>query len=317
MEEKSSLMSRRAYVSVEVADEGMRLDLFLAGRFTYHSRTEWQKIISDGKIRINDRTARPSRKLNHGDRIEYDTAGIEEPEVDARFETVFSDENIVVVSKPGNLPCHPAGIFFRNTLWRLMTEQFGKIYFINRIDRETSGLVLAARNPETASILSAPEYEIRKKYIAYVHGDFNAVRHAKGYLGPDRSAIVRKKRLFSAVMPPDADNAEYAETFLRPVFSDGRLSIVEAELVTGRLHQIRATLCSLGFPLVGDKIYGLDPEIYVRFVEDRMTDGDRKLLVMGRQALHSSQLEFRHPLTGAALDLRSELPEDMRWLRQN
>ncbi len=307
-------MRRKALVFAEESDEGRRLDIYLAGRFTYHSRTEWQNLVEDGKIQVNGKPVRASRKLRKGDRIEYDTADITEPEVDASFQIVFSDDYIIAVDKSGNLPCHPAGIFFRNTLWWLLTEKYGKVYFVNRIDRETSGMVLVARSPEIAAKMSDARYGISKKYIAFVHGDFQGECHAKGYLCPDPGSKVRKKRRFCSGKPEGVEDAEFAETMFSLASSCGGISAIDTELVTGRLHQIRATLCSLGFPLVGDKIYGLDESIYIRFVENRMTDDDRKLLMIGRQALHSAQIGFRHPVSGENLVLKAELPEDMRNL---
>ena len=313
MEETSSPMSRKAVVFVEASDEGRRLDVYLAERFTYHSRTGWQGLVGEGKILVNGKSSKSSRKLEKGDRIEYDTGDIVEPEVDPSFQVVFSDEYIIAVSKSGNLPCHPAGIFFNNTLWRLLSEKFGKIYFVNRIDRETSGLVLVARSPAVAAAMSEAHSGILKKYIAVVHGKFPDVVVAAGFLTDGICSAVRKKRKFYQGCQVGG-NDEYSETRFRLLGANGDLSIVEAELATGRLHQIRATLCSLGFPLVGDKIYGPDETIYLRFIEDAMTDDDRRNLMIGRQALHSSRLEFQHPISKENLVFNAELPDDMRIL---
>ena len=301
---------RKAVTLIENADAGKRLDSFLAERFTYHSRNEWQGLIGEGKISLNGGAAKSSRRLAVGDRIEYHAADIVEPDVDPTFEIVFSDEHILVVSKSGNLPCHPAGPFFRNTLWHMLSGKYGRIYFVNRIDRETSGLLIAARSPEIASRMSGAEYGIRKKYLALVHGHFPADLHAKGIMGPDTSSAIRKKRRFRLGVPVSGDE-EYAETIFRLLGEGDGLSAVEAELVTGRLHQIRATLSFLGFPLVGDKIYGVDVGIYLRFINGKLTDDDRENLMMGRQALHSSSLEFLHPVTKKEIAVKAEVPEDM------
>jgi len=305
--------SRKAVVFADGAGEGRRLDVYLAERFTYHSRNEWQNLVGEGKIQLNGRSSRSSRRLVKGDRIEYDTGDITEPEVDPGFNVVFSDEHIIAVSKSGNLPCHPAGIFFRNTLWRLLSEKFGKIYFVNRIDRETSGLVLLARSPAVAAAMSEAHSGIVKKYTAVVHGKFPDACNAVGFLTDGVCSAVRKKRKFyQGARLGEKD--EYSETKFRLLGANGGLSIVEAELATGRMHQIRATLCSLGFPLVGDKIYGRDETIYLRFIEDAMTDDDRSLLMIARQALHSSSLEFQHPISGEKLVFNAELPDDMKKL---
>ena len=142
--------TRTTSTLVEAVDAGKRLDVYLSERFTYLSRTEWQNHIRDARILLNGGKSRSSRKLQSGECIEFLADDIEEPPVDKKHGIIYSDEYLIVVAKSGNLPCHPAGPFFKNTLWYLLAEQFGKVYFINRIDRETSGLVLLARKPEIA-----------------------------------------------------------------------------------------------------------------------------------------------------------------------
>ncbi len=306
--------TRTTSTLVEAADAGKRLDVYLSERFTYLSRTEWQSHIQDARILLNGVKSRSSRKLQRGECIEFLAEDIEEPDVDKTHEVVFFDESLIVVSKSGNLPCHPAGPFFKNTLWYLLSERFGKVYFINRIDRETSGLVLLARKPDIAAEMSERHSEIQKKYIVFVHGRFPAEHHAKGFLMPDEKSAVRKKRKFAEFADPCSGNSEYAETRFRLLETYSNMSVVEAELVTGRLHQIRATLCSLGFPLVGDKIYGLDENAYIRFVQGGMTDADRLSLVLNRQALHAATLGMKHPFTNEFRSYEAELPDDMRIL---
>lgn len=307
-------ITRTTSTLVEAVDAGKRLDAYLSERFTYLSRTEWQKHIEAARILLNGTKSRSSRKLQSGECIEFLADDIEEPQVDKKYEVVHSDESLIVVSKSGNLPCHPAGPFFKNTLWYLLAEEFGKVYFVSRIDRETSGLVLLARNPGIAAEMSDRHIEMVKKYIVFVHGDFPAEHHARGFLMPDDRSAVRKKRKFVEIEKPPSGISEYAETRFRLLGSGSGMSVLEAELVTGRLHQIRATLNSLGFPVVGDKIYGLDENAYIRFAQGGMTDTDRLLLVLNRQALHAATLLIRHPHTGEIHSYKAELPDDMRTL---
>jgi 23S rRNA pseudouridine955/2504/2580 synthase/23S rRNA pseudouridine1911/1915/1917 synthase len=306
--------TRTTSTLVEVVDAGKRLDIYLSGRFTYLSRTEWQNHIRNGRIILNGAKSRSSRKLQSGECIEFLADDLEEPAVDKKYEIIHSDESLIVVSKSGNLPCHPAGPFFKHTLWYLLAEKFGKVYFVSRIDRETSGLVLLARSPGIAAAMSDRHSEMMKKYIVLVYGVFPAEHHARGFLMPDPNSQIRKKRKFAEFANPAPGNSEYAETKFRLLGTGLNMSVIEAELVTGRLHQIRATLCSLGFPLVGDKIYGPDENIYIRFANNGMTDADRLSLVLNRQALHSAALEIRHPITGEFCSFKADLPEDMNSL---
>jgi len=294
--------------------QGVRLDHFLSGRFTYNSRSRWQELVKGGSILVNGEKCRSSRLLREGDVISF-IADKEEPSVDPSYNIIYKDDHILVAEKSGNLPCHPAGPFFRNTLWHLLSSDLGKkVSIVNRLDRETSGLTIAALNPEAARKYSAlfESGKIVKKYTALVFGRFENEIDAEGFLVPDSSSEVRKKRRFVRDAGADADNAEYCRTLLKPLSCDGKTSVVEALPTTGRLHQIRATLFSLGFPLLGDKLYGPDDTIYIRFVNDCMTNDDRALLVLGRQALHAKYLEFVDPFSGQVHVFESRIPADMQ-----
>ena len=257
-----SLEERNISAVVEGDADGRRLDLWLTARFTYRSRNQWQTIIREAKILVNGSAVRSSRVLRTGDVVAF-IPEIEEPAVVMDYSIIYEDEYFFVVNKGGHLPCHPAGPFYRNTLWYDMSRKYGKVFIVNRLDRETSGLMLAARDNVTASNLSAMlmDGRLKKKYYALVFGDFKQRIEAGGRLVKDTSSQVMKKRKFvmEADFKGDPGTAETAFTLFEPVAFDGRYSTVRAIPETGRLHQIRATLCSLGFPLLGDKLYG--PEI--------------------------------------------------------
>ena len=293
--------------------EGVRLDHFLSDRFTYQSRTGWQAIVREGRIRVNGHPVRASRRLHCGDVITFDVEGIAEPEVDPTWQVVLERPGFLAVSKSGLLPVHPSGCYFRNTLLLLMREQYGELYPVNRLDRETSGLVLMARTPETASLLSGlfASRQVEKTYLAAVFGTFpeGAVR-LDGWLSSDPASQVRKKRRFTADNPGTED-AEACSTEFTRLLTHGGYSLVSCRPHTGRLHQIRATLCSAGFPLLGDKLYGPDDTIFLRFTEDAMTDADRAALVLQTQALHAWRLAFRLPGNGEEIRCTSPAPRRM------
>ena len=291
--------------------EGVRLDHFLSARFTYQSRTGWQAIVREGRIAVNGIRVRASRRLHAGDVITFDVQGISEPDVDPTYSVVLERPDFLVVSKSGCLPVHPSGCYFRNTLLMLMREQYGELFVVNRLDRETSGLVVLAKNPATAGVLSGlfASRQVEKTYLAAVFGEFPAGPVVKeGWLSSDPKSPVRKKRRFT-VETPGTDDAEPCATEFTCLKTRDGFSLVECRPHTGRLHQIRATLCSCGFPLPGDKLYGPDDTIFLRFTEDAMTDADRAALVLPTQALHAWRLRFAMPGTGEEIRCESAPPE--------
>ena len=293
--------------------EGVRLDHFLTERFTYQSRTGWQSIIREGRIAVNGIRVRASRRLHAGDVITFDVQGIAEPEVDPAYSVVLDRPGFLVVSKPGCLPVHPSGCYFHNTLLMLMKERYGDLFVVNRLDRETSGLVVLAKDPETAGALSGlfASRQVEKTYLAAVFGAFPAGTVVKnGWLSSDPGSPVRKKRRFTET-DPGTEDAEPCGTEFTCLKTCGGFSLVECRPHTGRLHQIRATLRSCGFPLLGDKLYGPDETIFLRFTEDAMTDADRAALALPTQALHAWRLGFTDPGSGEQVRCESAPPEPM------
>ena len=296
----------------------LRLDAWLAGRFTYRSRTEWQNAVRSGEILLNGTRTRPSRLLHGDEIIDFVVPDLPEPAVRSDFRILAETPQYLAVEKPGNLPVHPSGCFFNHTLLMLLRKKYGELYPVNRIDRETSGIVLFARSPESAGILSAAlsRGTVRKKYIVYVHGNFPAEpRRAVGWLSPDPDSVIRKKRRFT-IEKPDCPETEYCDTeFVRLDFFN-RISKLECLLHTGRLHQIRATLFSLGFPVVGDKLYGQDDTVFDRYADGKMTDSDKKILIIERQALHAFELKMTDPFDGMEKTFVSPVPAELTALER-
>ncbi len=291
--------------------EGIRLDHYLAGRFTYRSRTAWQQIIRAGEILLNGRKTVPSRQLHAGETITLRLNESENPEPEVRrdFSILAEFPDYLAVDKPGNLPVHPSGCYFSNTLQRLLLPQFGIVHPVNRLDRETSGITLFAKSGKAAGALAAlfERGLVRKTYLAIVFGDFPDELTASGFLMADTASAVAKKRRYSP--EPTADSEKCLTVFQCEKRADG-MSLVRCMPETGRLHQIRATLCSLGYPLAGDKIYGPDDTVFLRFIEDRMTAQDHALLRMERQALHALSLSFSDPFSGKEQTFHSPIPPD-------
>ena len=291
--------------------EGLTLANYLAGRFTYRSLEEWEKRIVAGELTINGKSVPPEYILKLHDVIEYRPGDIEEPPAELDYKVIYEDSSLLVVDKPGNLCVHPSGPYFKNTLWYLLKERFGDIHLVNRLDRETSGLLIAAKNPDCAAKLAKMLNQIRKVYLVMVHGTPEAHITAKGFLFDDSQSNVRKKRKFAAGERPPAGalKIESSWTEIHTLESRDGFSLAAAELKTGRMHQIRATMFSCGFPVVGDKLYGVDENFFLKLRNDELTEEDKKRLLLPNQALHSSLLEFVHPDTGEKLLFNAPLPE--------
>ncbi len=304
-----SLNTRIIRTAVDWSGADLVLADFLAGRFTYRTREEWCARINSGEITLNGRNVPPEILLNLHDIIEYRPGDIVEPAADTDYRILHEDDSVLVIDKPGNLCMHPAGPFFKNTLWHLLCSRFGEIHFINRLDRETSGVLLAAKNRETAKKFAQGRGVSAKKYQVLVHGDFPEKLAAAGFLYR-AGGVIRKKRTFSFTIPENLPY-ESADTVFHTLKRGGGFSLLQAELGTGRMHQIRATLFSLGFPVAGDKLYGVDETFYLKQRSDELDDHDRGKLIFSRQALHSCELEYLDPADGTVRCFTSPLPAEL------
>jgi 23S rRNA pseudouridine955/2504/2580 synthase/23S rRNA pseudouridine1911/1915/1917 synthase len=305
------MQTREISSVVDAANQGRRLDHWLTLRFTYRSRHQWQNLIKSGDILINGSVTRSSRILQTGDKVSFVQNSVE-PSVQMEYEIVFEDDWLLTINKCGHLPCHPAGPFFRNTLWYDLCQKFGKIHIVNRLDRETSGLLIIAKDEKVAAAMmgAAQSGIIHKEYYAVVYGEFSRQINASGWLINDSASPVLKKRRFVSSVVPDTE-CESASTYFEPILCRSGLSLIKATPITGRMHQIRATLFSLGFPLAGDKLYGPDDRIYLKIAENKITPEDWQQLIFTRQALHSCYLSFPHPVTGLKHEYYAKLPGDI------
>ena len=311
-------MKRRASICISSTNAGVPLLDFLCDRFTYHGRNEWEELIHGGRVLLNGVAVSCLKPIRAGDRLEYLHPDLPEPPVEKKYSILFEDDALLVVDKPPNLPCHPGGRYFAHTLWGLLKSEHSMdtVFFVNRIDRETSGIVLIAKTG-SAAIHCQQQFldgALRKKYLVMVEGDFpcGPVR-AEGFLKIDENSPIRKKQRFVMVNGSRTvyEKVKKCCTLFHAVQRCNGKSLISAEPLTGRMHQIRATLCSLGYPVTGDKIYGVDETLFLKFINDRLTDSDRLKLSLPRQALHSKSLELTHPENGKRVRFFSHLPEDM------
>ncbi|MEN9359917.1 MAG: hypothetical protein RL095_1452 [Verrucomicrobiota bacterium] len=305
------------YIRSQYSGEARPLIEFLCSRFTYWPRERWLEALATRISKVNGSPATPDQILQTGDILSLDLEDVPEPPVDLDFRVVHEDDDILVVDKTGDLPVHPAGAFFKNTLWHHLARRIGPHHILTRLDRETSGLVLIARHGVAASRLGRQmeRRQIGKIYDALVEGSPAWDRYdASGRIAAGTSGPVRKKFVFTE----EADYLALGKLGARTEFAvaarRGAITHLRCTLHTGRTHQIRATLKAIGLPLAGDKIYGLDEGCFVRFIDDALSPEDRDLLRLRRQALHCGSLSFRHPSSQELLQFEAPMPGDMNSL---
>ena len=250
-------------------------------------------------VLLNGRAAHFNARLNDGDLLTIRIRETHEPTVkpvQLPVNILYEDEDLFVVEKPAGMPTHPSFANYDNTLANAMTwycrDQDPPFVFrcSNRLDRDTSGLTIVARHFVSASMLSqmGVQHRIQRNYLAIVRGTpVPSSGTIDAPLGRKPGSILER------TVDPDG---EPAVTHYRVIRTKDDCSLVSLVLETGRTHQIRIHMKSIGYPLIGDYLYNPD---YSR---------------IHRQALHSSRLVFEHPITGRLICLESPLPEDMQWI---
>ncbi len=289
--------------------EGRRLDAFLAARLgKKYSRAAVQRLITDGLVSRSGRAVKAAARVSEGETVLIRYPRAEEPPVPHEtMPVLFQDERIAVISKPGGTLSHPTDKVLRNTVTYLLAQQLKrKVYLAHRLDRETSGAMVLALDEDAARGL----YEqfvaraVRKEYLAVV---FGAVAWTKTVVDAplgDEGKLIRVRRAVGGA------HGQSAVTEFRRLATDGRLSLISATPRTGRLHQIRAHLAHIGHPLVGDKLYCGDGQVYLKAVRKEVSRADLDALGADRQLLHSWRLSFQHPSDGRALTFEAPVPDD-------
>lgn len=222
---------------------------------------------------------------------------------------VFEDERLLVLNKPGDVVCHPSKAGPWSSLVGAVREytKLPTVHLVFRLDRETSGVVVLAKDPAMASRLqtAVQKRRIGKKYLAVMMGELTAAVTVDQPLGDDLSSPVFMK---SAVVA--AGEGQRAVSHFTPLESRCGVTLVRVVTETGRKHQIRAHAQWLGHSLVGDKIYGPDARLYLDFVDHGWTDALAEKLLLPRQALHCEEIDLR--AAGLTQEFSAPMPADMR-----
>jgi 23S rRNA pseudouridine1911/1915/1917 synthase len=266
-----------------------------------------QKLIDEGKVLLRARPVKASTIVRSGDTvlIRYPKV-VEAPCAHQSLAVLYEDADLLALDKPAGVLSHPTDKIIDNAATTIVKKQFpGRTLLLaHRLDRETSGVLLFAKNRECAKQLASQfaGRGIKKTYLALARGapEWES-RRIDAAIGREGGAIkVRQK----------AGHGQTAATSFRVIERRKEFSLVEAKPETGRLHQIRVHLASLGHPILGDKLYTEDGAIYMKTVERRATKEDLEKLGAPRQMLHAARLELLHPALGIPISIESPVPAD-------
>ncbi len=298
---------------------GLRLDKALALREEISTRSRAAYLIDGGLVSVNGRGAKASLILKIGDELEIQLPEPPATELvgyDLALDILFEDDDIIVINKPSGLVVHPAAGHAQDTLVnaliyhaKSLSMKFGEQRpgIVHRLDKETSGVLVVAKNDRSHENLTRQfkERTIHRIYYAVTIGTPKPQKGTiQSYLA--RHPVERKK--YASIL--GADNGKWSVTNYEVVSSNAGLSYCKLKLETGRTHQIRVHLSEKGCPIVGDTVYGADKKL--KNIESKTKQSQIKNL--NRFLLHASELGFSHPTTGESLFFSKAWPEDIQHL---
>jgi 23S rRNA pseudouridine1911/1915/1917 synthase len=282
------------------ADGEARLDKYVCTRHPELSRSQVQKLIVAGNITVNGRPAKPGHRLSPGDRIDITIPPTPpsalKPEA-IPLKIIYEDDDLLVVDKPAGITVHPAPGHPEHTLVNAILAYFPHLAdigvslrpgVVHRLDKDTSGVMLVAKNSAAQDYLARQfqSHSVTKAYLALVKGHLTP---ENGIIEADIGRDLRNRKKMAVVA-----HGREARTEYRVVKYIGNYTLLEVMPETGRTHQIRVHLAAIGFPVVGDKVYGV------------------KSPYLARQFLHAARLGFKLPSTGKYVEFESTLPPDLQ-----
>lgn len=285
---------------VSQEEKGKRLDTYIPSVDTDITRTSAQRLIEDGNILVNGKNAKVSYKIQENDKISVEITEPKQIELKAQnipIEIIYEDSDIIVVNKPKGMVVHPAngnpdGTLV-NAIMAICKDSLSGIGgeirpgIVHRIDKDTSGLLIVAKNDNAHVKMSEQikNHEVKKTYIALVRGVFKE-NEATIDMPIGRSTSDRKKMAVNK-------NGKNAITHIKVLKRFDKYTLLQVNIETGRTHQIRVHLSHIGYPIVGDYTY---------------SNGKNEFDIIG-QCLHAQKLEFKHPITQKDMCLEAELPQ--------
>ena len=295
--------------SIGEEERGQRLDRYLAVKLGDISRTTVQQLIIDGLVSVNGRTSKPAYALRVGDEVRVPRktskpfVGSARPRSSLPLDVVYEDGDLLVVNKAAGMVVHPAPGHVDDTLVNALLAHYPDLQgaeglrpgIVHRLDKDTSGLILVAKNARTQAALieEMKRHQVIKRYLALVEG---VVSLDQGSI----DAPIGRDPHHRQQMAITAAGSREARTHFRVLRRFSRHTLLLLQLETGRTHQIRVHLKAIGHPVVGDPIYG--------------SGNSHSHHGLQRQFLHASQLIFTHPSTGEKLELEAPLPADLDFV---
>lgn len=313
---------------VQPEHEGWLLLDSLCARFTYHSKMDWAEKLSRGLVTINGIAASAATVAHKNDKVVYHVENYTEPEVPTNFDIVFEDEEFMVIAKPAGVPVHHTGRIFYNTFTSIVRRgtDCETATPMHRLDRDTGGLMLFAKYAETAARFqkNLDRILLKKFYLAVVRGNFpEGTVDCQMPLREDPADTIRLRM-------HHLEDGKPCHTVFNKVGSGcDAYSVVEAELITGRKHQIRAHLSELGYPIIGDRLYSFDGFYYKKMAdhmaearargelsqEDSLSEEDFSVLGARSHMLYAYKAEIQLPYWKEPRVFISEnYPDEMKKL---
>lgn len=310
---------QRFFVSADAADQ--RLDVWLAGRMADFSRSRIQALIRSGAVAVDGGLAKPNLRLAGGECVEIAVPEPEDPaprpqEIPLRI--VYEDEYAIVIDKPAGMVTHPAPGHSDDTLVNALLHHCRDLSgiggvrrpgIVHRLDRDTSGLLVAAKNDSAHRALSdaIKRRDVSRRYAALVSGRPSASR---GIV----DAPIGRSRADRLKMAIDEERGRAARTRWQVERWGPGICLLRVQLETGRTHQIRVHLARIGMPVIGDRVYGLPKKREIERVPHAASAIVQAISRVERQMLHAWALEFPHPADGRLMRFEAPLPADMRVL---